>query len=432
MRPTPLAAKFGGSLMWSALAAIATQGFTLATNWIAANQLTRDDMGRFAVAMTTVVSASTIGQLALGLTINRYVAEFRVNEPARANRVLGVGSAVAIASAVLCGGVAYALAPSLAVFLRDSSMTTPLRVAALLLMAHLLGGVQIGVLSSVQRFDLTAMVAFASAAVALPAVWWACRSFGLLGAVSAAAAAQLLRSVALWAVARYAIRQAGLRFDLSQPHSEAPLLIHFALPASLSGLTAPPAIWFANSTLARLPGGFGEAGSFAVAATFQTAAMFVPNLTSRLSATLLSEQRGLRSARGERDVFLLSAVCGAAALAFVAVAIALFAGPLLSLFGKAYPETARNALLVLLLASVPEFLTITLDQFVQLEGKMWQALLFVNLPRDLTLSLTCLPMAASAGAMGLAGAYLLARLVGFAGVLWLSRANLAQLWRRTA
>jgi hypothetical protein len=85
------------------------------------------------------------------------------------------------------------------------------------------------------------------------------------------------------------------------------------------------------------------------------------------------------------------------------------------------------ALAVLLAAAVPEALTIALNQVLQLRERMWDALLYVNIPRDAMLAILPWLVVPRLGLLGLVGTYLVARLIALGAIWLLTRRGSAEL-----
>jgi hypothetical protein len=77
--------------------------------------------------------------------------------------------------------------------------------------------------------------------------------------------------------------------------------------------------------------------------------------------------------------------------------------------------------LLLLGGAIPESLTNALYQIMLTKHRMWSGLQSVILPRDLTFTVAAAFWIPAAGAKGLAGAYLVGRLVGLASAFVVSR-----------
>jgi O-antigen/teichoic acid export membrane protein len=194
----------------------------------------------------------------------------------------------------------------------------------------------------------------------------------------------------------------------------------FGLPGALSSLTAAPAIWLLQAAIVRQPGGLVELGNYLVASNLMAAVLLLPNIVNSVGTPLLNERRGADDARGFerlfRDNVRVTVLFVLAGLAVVGLG-----GPLLlRLFGEGF-RAGYPALLTLLAATLPESVTIALNQLLQSRAKMWHALLAINLPRDLLMPVVAAVLAPLYGALGGAAAYLAGRLLALGCMLLLVR-----------
>src|SRR5579884_3743945 len=96
--PREFAARLSTGVAWSLLATVCNQGSTFAVNVMAANVLGRETFGRYAIIQSTLAAIAAMASFGLGYTATRFLAEFRATDPARAGRILGLCSAVALAT----------------------------------------------------------------------------------------------------------------------------------------------------------------------------------------------------------------------------------------------------------------------------------------------------------------------------------------------
>ena len=63
------------------------QGSTLVVNIVVANLLGREAFGQYTMVLATLATLATLGQLSMGYTATKHVAEFRSVQPARTSRI---------------------------------------------------------------------------------------------------------------------------------------------------------------------------------------------------------------------------------------------------------------------------------------------------------------------------------------------------------
>lgn len=409
-----------GSL-WAGVSTVFGQGSTLVANVAAARLLSREAFGAYAGALGMVQLGSTVLLLGLSYTAAKYVAELRETERERAGRVLGTCLTLVWAIG-LAGGVGLVLGgssiaarvfgrPEMARLLRLAAPALALGPGNLCITSILAG---LSSFRSIGRLGIWSGVSYLVLVLA-----------GLLvggeagGVVGMAAAAAVQAGLGMGFLMLESKRQrVPLRLGLADVDRS--IWVRFGLPGALSSLTAAPAIWSIQAAIIRQPNGLTELGGYLAASNLMVAVLLLPNIVNSVGAAMLNERRGAGDAGGFQRLFrdnvrvtVLSVLGG--------LAVVGFGGPLLlTIFGRGF-RGSYPVLLILLAATLPEGLTISLNQLLQARAKLWYALLAINLPRDTLMPVLAWVLAPAYGAVGGALAYLIGRLVAFVAMLVLVR-----------
>jgi O-antigen/teichoic acid export membrane protein len=424
-RQSDVTVRMRTGVLFNLLGAGFNQGSTLVVNLVVANLLGREPFGRFTMIVATVSMVATLGQLSMGYTATRHVAESRSGAKERASRILGLCAVVSACSALLASVALATGAEWLATRVLDvPALTTELRIAALSVLFIVMNGFFTGAVAGLEGYRglaRTGIISGTAYVVICTALTW---QDGLRGAVTGVAISSALQAVLLARLLRReaAQQQIALRFD--RLWDERMLVTRFAVPASLTGLVTLPAVWIGSAILARQPNGFYHLGLFGAAQAFRTMVLFVPQAVNNVGMSILNNK--LRSTPGEfRQVFWINA--GLSAGAAIAVAALLFAAanPLLGLFGPGFRD-GRLVVGVLLLAALLEAISAAAYQIIVSRGRMWTSFAAVALPRDLTLVAVAALLVPALGAVGLATAHSLGSALALGGTLiMLSRLGLA-------
>src|SRR5947209_10780226 len=127
---------------------------------IAARLLGKEQYGRFALVQSTVNTFVGVGALGLGITATKYVSEYRVRQPERVGRVLGLSCSVAIVAALVFA-IGYLIACP---FIVSWDYIGRVRIGAICIFFTALNGYQLGALAGFENFGriarLSAMTAF--------------------------------------------------------------------------------------------------------------------------------------------------------------------------------------------------------------------------------------------------------------------------------
>ena len=183
------------------------------------------------------------------------------------------------------------------------------------------------------------------------------------------------------------------------------VLWRFSLPAFLSGTMVSPVRWIANAMLVAQAGGYAELGIFMAATQFRNILELIGSRIGIALLPILASQEASRSDKLARANMLLSWSIG------VAAAVPLVALPeVIGLFGEQFAGVSaqRTLLLVLCFTSVIMYKH-GLARVITAEGMMWWA--FLSNAVWATLLLSSFWFLRPFGAIGLAGAYLVAYVV---------------------
>jgi O-antigen/teichoic acid export membrane protein len=383
--------------------AVFVQGSTLALNLFAARALPVRVFGDFLMMLTTLATAGGIGQLASGYTATKYLAEFRVTDPARAGRILALCSIVAMSGALLTALVLGGSAPWLASqWLKAPHLTVSLVIVAVAAVFVVMNGQRTGVLNGLEAYTPLARIGVVSGvtygAFGMLGVYLAGLNGGLIG-IGASACVQW---VLLGRGASHALRHHGIDVRFSDALREKPKVVHFALPASLGGLVSMSAVWLAAGLLVRNPDGGEQLALFGAANSFRVMVLFLPLVVCSVGTTLLNNQLGNEG--GYRRVFWGTLGLAVGSAGFGAVVMVVLGAQLLQVFGSEF-EPASSALRVLMVAALAEASANNIYQVVQSHAQMWRSLCLIVIPRDTALVTLAFFLTPTYGADGLAIAY---------------------------
>ncbi len=380
------------------------QGSTFAVNVVTANLLGRLAFGEFTVVQTTLSTVGALAQVATGYTATKYLAEFRERDPNRAARILYLCSRLSAATAFVAALALSLTAPLIARRAYAAPQLVPwLRTAAPGVLFIVMNGFRTGALAGLESYAALARAGGVSGIAYLVLGVAGAYTAGIQGALVGIVASAVLHWLLLGKALTSELRRWKIPRRVDHPWVERATLLHFALPASLTGAITLPTFWLASALLVRQPGGLEQMAIFGAANSFRVIVLFLPNVMTGVGTSLLNNQRRT-SEGGYRSIFwwnlfLTAAFVSAGALAVIAV------GPrLLSAFGKGF-EGGAVVLRVLMLAAIIESVAIWIYQVIQSHGRMWLTLFFVTLPRDCLILILAYLLTPTYGATGLAAAH---------------------------
>jgi O-antigen/teichoic acid export membrane protein len=364
------------------------------------------------MVQSTVTAAAGVGAVGIGYTATKFVAEYRASAPARAAAILRLG---AVASATM-GLVAAVLLAGLSPVIARAALRTPDLAASIALgavaVAVMIGNnFRVGALAGLEAYPSLARSAVVYVVVLAVACAVGARQAGVPGAVGGFAVGAVVYGITLALVLRAEVRRQGMPASAGVSRDEARLLWSFALPAALSALSTLPALWLVNLAVARRPGGYPDVALFAAALNIKAMVLYLPILVNGVSMSLINHALGRGEAARYRTVFWLNLGLSCAAVLLAAGAIAPWGEGVMRVYGAEF-RAGGPVLAILMLAAVPEALSIALYQIVQSRSRMWLSLFALALPRDVLTAVAAFALVPGHGIGGAAWAIVLGQALG--------------------
>lgn len=414
------------SVAWATVGTVFNQGSTLASNLVIANLLGRSTFGEYAIVLATVQATAALASMGMGYAATRYLAEWRHRDAARAGRLLGLFSRLSWGAAVAAVvGLAAASVGLAGGVLRAPTLGPALLVAAAATLFAVRNGFLMGALAGLEAFRRLGLagVLAGSAYFGLTAAGaWAGGVRGAAMGLLASAAIQC----AILSLALAAERRAqALPRGAAGMREEREVLLRFALPGALSGLSTVPVLWAVQALLARSPRGFDDVAMYAAGLNLLAMVLFLPTVLNGVAMVWINRER---AQQGDHAYWrsLRANLRATALLAGSALLVTALGGRwLLGLYGQDF-RVGYGALVLLLAAAVPEALTVALNQSLQTRERMWQALVAINIPRDTVILLGAWLLVPRLGAVGAAGAYLAGRMLALLAMAFLVRHELRE------
>ncbi len=410
LAPDSLYRRHAMAFFWSLAGSAASQGCYLVASIIAGRLLGREGFGEFGIINSTIGTFGIFAGLGLGMLATKYVAELRSGDRARAGRIIGFSTLVALAWG---GGFAILLAsfsPSLAARILNAAHLAPeLRVSGLLLLVNAVNGALTGALLGLEGFRSAAIMNATIGLCLIPFTFTGVRMWGLLGAVWASVAANAGGTVAGRILLAGECRRAGIGVRYSVRSEECRLLWTFSLPAVMSSAMVAPMNWITNTILVNQPNGYAEMGLFTAANQWRNAIVFLPGVLAQVALPILSSVygHGRELKRYQQTLRLNLAVTVACAFA-VSVPVCLLAPAIMRFYGRSFAGgstvLAMLAIVALLMAA-----NNVIGSAIISSGAIWYGLLFNALWAGALLLLATI-LVPRYLALGVAGALLLAYL----------------------
>lgn len=286
---------------WSVVGEGISRGLVFLTLIWVARTLDPAGYGQFGLVRTTIAMLAGVGGMGLGLTANRFVAQYKEKDSALSGRIVGFSYLLSGGSGLVIGAAAYLMAPYVAIeVLGAPSLVASFRLVAPLLLASAVSGAQVGILQGLQAYRVLALASIAQAIAGVAFIVTAARYAGLTGAVSGLLLQTLLSVVVFHSVIARELRCREIPIIWTGVSTIYPIFWSFSVPVVLTNIAVAPFKWI-NETLLATRTGFMDLGAFHAAFALTNAIVAVAStLNAPLISALANSAELATSPKGQR------------------------------------------------------------------------------------------------------------------------------------
>jgi O-antigen/teichoic acid export membrane protein len=398
-----LRARFASGAMWLLLGAGLSQLLLALSSIIIARVLGKELFGEFGMVRSTVMMFGTLAGLGLGITTNKYVAEFRDSDPARAGRVLALTTTLAAISGTLVAIVVAAAAD----YLASNTLGAPhlarfVRLCAPLLAMSVLNGVQLGAITGLEQFRVLSLLSTLTGLSVASLAAVGAFAGGIEGAFYGTLIGSFVNVIMMELILATLRRRKGIGIAFDGLWRERQVLVSFAIPSMLAGLMVAPVTWAGLRLLFVREDGAGEVAVFQAANQLRMLALFVPGAIAQVVLPVLSNIQADVDASGYRRAIQLAAVACLITGAAVAIPLMAASPQVMGLFGSSF-SSGWLVLCLMCGAAVLQAINTVIGEALAALSKMWWGF-WLNCLWSVEFLLAALLLVRH-GAAGLAGAY---------------------------
>ena len=391
---------------WATVGALCSKAIAVVSAVIVARLLGKAGFGELGVVQSTILLFQSFAGLALGITVTKCVAQFRVQEPARAGRIVALSSSVAFIMGLVFAVVMFFSAGFLAeVTLAAPQLTLTLQISAITLLLGSINGAQIGTLSGLEAFQTlgkaTAWSGLFTFLCLVIGVW----GYGLTGGVIGLCVGMLASIIQANFAVRGELRRAGITVSFRECPREWRVLYRFSLPAMFTGIMVMPVNWTCNAILVNHPGGIEEMGLYNAANQWFTVIIFLPGMVGQVILPILAERISNNDARRIRKLMLICMAMNVAMCVPLAALLCLASGPIMGLYGAGFAQ-GWLALVLVVVTGCLIAIQMPVSALIVACDRMW-----IGFLSNVAWALVFIPLTwawVDLGAVGLAGARMVA------------------------
>lgn len=351
---SPLLARLLRNGFWGLLGTGAGRVLNLIAMTLLAREISLVQFGYFALIQATLGMFGVFAGAGIGSTATRFIAQFRLTDPCRTGRILGMVQALSYGLVLVMLLAIVGLAEPIAQML-EADDGTDLRLAvtagAAFLAVSSMRSVQDAILAGFESFrDIGILKLIEGLAIVLIMPWLAALH-GIEGALVGMALGSGFTLLAGTVLSLRKLRAATIRINWAGMLHETGILISYSLPSILSQLMGTPVIWFGVWLLSRQPKGVAETALYNAAFQWHGPLILVPMILISVSIPILVQLW----AADERGRFLkllgLLLLVGVLLSGLPALMVALLRKPIMLSYGNAF--LSGQSILVLLVLAAP-------------------------------------------------------------------------------
>jgi O-antigen/teichoic acid export membrane protein len=370
--PSNVQARYLRGVTWALAGALTARSATLLTSIVSARLLSASSFGALGIVQSTVGMFGVLAGAGLGLTVTKYISEFKNKDVAKAKRYYYVSVVIVCFAGATITAVLYNLAPWIAATVLDQpSLVLELQIGSFLTLFGAINGVQLGVLMGSEQFKSVTLLNASRSISGLIGVAIGASYMGLVGAIVALVIAELLAVL----LSQIFVHMAWSKFpkvlvSKSLSISDVAAVLLFSIPALLSSLSIQPSLWLSNSLLVRQSGGLELLGNFVAADKWRQLLLFLPSALSINTLPLLSNLHGMKNELAFRRVLKLNITLNISAVVLPALLVVIFSHPLMGVFGSQY-GSSWSTLSVLAVSAIFMVANNILGQSIVSRGLIW-------------------------------------------------------------
>jgi len=373
---SPIGKRLVKGSFWSTLGLFFSKGLEILTFIFVARILSKTKFGELGIIQSTINLFKIFAWLWLGMTVTKFVSEFREKDIERTGRIIGLSLLIAFTLGIFFALALVVTSPWLSSrILAAPQISNPLRISSLMLFFGSLVGVQNGILGGLENFKLIAMINLVSGILNLPFLVLGVHFWGITGAVWAL----VLLMIINWYLNQHflvrLLRKHGIKITIRGAKKELSSMFHFSFPAFLSGILVNPVNWVCNAMLANQPNGYSELGIFNAANQWRLAILFLPVSLGAAVLPILSSLKGTQQWASFIKVTKASILLTTVLSIAIGLPIILFSSYIMGFYGVDY--RAHNSTLIFLsgAAIITAIASIMGNSIASLDKMWWGFLL---------------------------------------------------------
>lgn len=335
---------------WAVYGNVAVKGFSFLASIIITRLLGSTIFGELSIIKTTLSVFSLLASFGLGVTVTKFVAEKRNNNPTELGTFISAANTVTIVSGLFFGCALTIFSNFISThLLRSPNLIVPLRISAIYLFFNAITVYQVGVISGLGAFKELARINLIVGIITLPVLLVTTYFFGLNGTLSGLS----LNLVINWGLNHVLIKaktiELGVRMNYENLRSQINQILLFSYPLALKEIIYSLSNW-ACFYLLLIRTNYDQVGVFNSANQLSQLILFLPS--SLLSVLLSFLSRQSNDIIGYKTLLKRHILLTLVVTFSIGIVIAMMSGLIYEFYGQSY-RGGERVLYILIAATLP-------------------------------------------------------------------------------
>jgi O-antigen/teichoic acid export membrane protein len=401
---------------WTIFGSVIASFFSVITSIVIARVIGKELFGQFGIVQNTISMFLTFATFGLGLTITKYLAEYRNINSSKAERIISLSYVIAF----LTGGISTLILFFSSAWVAKNILSAEeigilLKFSSITLLFSAINGVQLGELLGFESYKSIAKANVFSGVSKSICLLIGVTTYDIKGAIIGLIFSSIINVYFFQKLITKERKKFNINVNFQNCFSERKILFNFSIPALFSGLISSPITWLSNVIIVNQPNGYAEMGLFNAANQWKIAVLLLPTMASRAILPMLSNSLKIQDIKSYKKIFFYSIILNLGSSSLAAVLITLFAPFIINFYGKGF-EGGNSVFILLAWSSVLSSFAMVIGQIIASNGNMWIGFLINSI---WALSLVGFTWSfRNLGALGLSKSYLFAYTIHVITALW--------------
>lgn len=371
LRKSKLGLRIQSGVIWNTVGIFISRFLLVIASIIVARILGKESYGELGIIQSTIAMFGVFAGLGLGITSTKYVAEYKLTDPQKAGRIISLTNLIALVGSGLISIILLIFAPIIAdQTLAAPSLTTFLRISAINLFFSSLNGVQVGILTGLEKYKEISKINIFNGLLNFTFLITGTYSLLLMGAVWALSISILVTFVLSLFLVEKELKKFSIKLNYLNCWTEKKVLLSFSIPAFFSGVLVGPVNWICNSILVNQNNGYAEMGVYNAANQWFAILLFFPGIVSNTILPILTEKIALNENNKAAGIIKYSIFINVLLVVPFSLIFIFFSGSIMSLYGKGFADYKLVLIYTLVTASLYAIQN-PIGNLFAAHGKMW-------------------------------------------------------------